>query len=152
MTMQEDGEDPRRSAVEERDAAEDPLGHDPTLRALESLVSAAEQVSQMTGHVITRAAFIRARRMEGLPYRDIVSSEGVPLIAELLTENIQRLEAAGTRFRQAEARALHDEGLTLEEIGRLFRLTRQRISALLRSPSAPPPNPASEQDDSGPNG
>jgi len=63
--------------------------------------------------------------------------EDSPLIAELLTETIARFEAAGTRFRQAEARALHQEGMTMEAIADLFGLTRQRISALLR----PAPNP-----------
>ncbi|MFD2093356.1 hypothetical protein [Blastococcus deserti] len=97
----------------------------------------------MTAQVITRAAQIRARRLDGLSYREIVSGEDLPLIAAVLTENVQRLEAAGTRFRQAEAHALHEEGMTMEEIGRLFGLTRQRISALLRGVSHPPDRPAS---------
>ncbi len=132
MRSQENGDASRRDHDEHRDAAPEPSGHDPTLLALESLVGAAEQVARMAAHVTARAAHIRARRLEGLPYRQIVRSEDAPLIAELLTENIQRLEAAGTRFRQAEARALHEEGMTMEEIGRLFGLTRQRISALIR--------------------
>ena len=33
----------------------------------------------------------------------------------------------------AEARALHDEGLTMAEIAALFGVSRQRVSALLRS-------------------
>ena len=101
----------------------------------------------MTEHVCSRARHIRARRLEGLPYRQIVADEDAPLIAALLTENIQRLEAAGTRFRQAEAHALHEEGMTMEEIGRLFGLTRQRISALIRAAAAPPPDQAGDHDD-----
>ncbi len=122
------------------DADEQALSADPTLLALQELVAAAEQVGRMTEHVCSRAKRIRERRLEGLPYRQIVSGEDEPLIAALLTENIQRLETAGTRFRQAEAHALHNEGMTMEEIGRRFRLTRQRISALIRAAETPPPD------------
>ncbi len=94
----------------------------------------------MTAQVITRAAQIRDRRLEGQSYREIVSGENLPLIAAVLTENVARLEAAGTRFREAEAHALHEEGMTMEEIGRLFGLTRQRISALIRGASTLPPD------------
>lgn len=132
MRSEEDGDESRLDRDARLHAGQEPPGHDPTLLALESLVEAAEQMARMAAHVIARAARIRACRLEELPYRQIVSSENAPLIAELLTKNIQRLEAAGTQFRQAEARALHEEGMTMEEIGRLFGLTRQRISVLIR--------------------
>ncbi len=139
-----------RHTDEQLDASQGPPGHDPTLLALEELVAAAAEVTRMTAHVTARAAHIRSRRLEGLPYRQIVADENNPLIAALLTENIQRLEAAGTRFRQAEAHALHDEGMTMEEIGRLFGLTRQRISTLIRAASSPAPDQDSDQNDSSP--
>jgi hypothetical protein len=116
----------------------DSSGSDPTLLALEDLGRAAEQVRQAVERVNTRAAYIRARREKGVPYREIVTSEDRPLIAELLTETIRRFESAGTRFRQAEARALHQEGVTMEQIAELFGLTRQRISALLHATPTPP--------------
>ena len=146
MTRGDGGHEPQENSGEHPDTAQGSPGHDPTLLALEELVAAAEQVNRMTTHVCTRAGQIRARRLEGLPYRQIVADESAPLIAALLTENIQRLEAAGTRFRQAEAHALHEEGMTMEEIGRLFGLTRQRISALIRAAAAPPPDQAGNHD------
>jgi hypothetical protein len=113
-------------------------------------VAAAQQVARMIEHVTARAAYIRACHLQGRPYRDIVSSGDSPLIAGLLTENIGRLETASTRFRQAEAAALHREGMTMEEIGRLFGLTRQRISALLRGAAAAPPSRTGDHDTSPP--
>ncbi len=109
---------------------------DATLLALENLVEAAQHTARMTERVTARAAYVRTCRLQGRPYREIVSGGDFPLIAGMLTENIRRLEAASTRFRQAEAAALHQEGMTMEEIGRLFGLTRQRISALLRGAAA----------------
>ena len=140
MSSEQAGRQVPGSTDDPPDASREASGHDPTLLALEELVAAAEEVSRMTAHVTARAAQIRTGRLEGLPYRQIVAGENLPLIAALLTENIQRLEAAGTRFRQAEAHALHDEGMTMEEIGRLFGLTRQRISALIRGAAAPGPD------------
>ncbi len=138
MEDHEDGGGPGRNTPRGRRTSRQPAGRDPTLLALEDLVQAADQVARMTTHVTARAAHIRARRLEGLAYREIVSGEDLPLIAGVLTDNIQRLEAAGTRFRQAEAQALHQEGMTMEEIGRYFGLTRQRISALIRGATPRP--------------
>jgi len=120
---------------------------DPVLLALQDLVHTATQVSEAIQRLNSRATYIRAGRQRGAPYRDIVTEEDRPLIAELLTETIQRFEAAGTRFRQAEARALHQEGVTMEQIAELFGVTRQRISALLRAaapPAAGRPRPAED--------
>jgi hypothetical protein len=108
---------------------------DPLLLALEDLVHAAAKVNEAVEMLTARAGRMRAMRLQGATWRDIVDAEERPLIAEMLTDTIQRFEAAGTRFRRAKARALHDEGMTMEQIADLFGLTRQRISALLR-PSA----------------
>lgn len=105
---------------------------DPTLRALADLVAAAEQMADVCGLIQEHAAEIRSCRQEGLPYRQIVDRETRPLIAEVLTDATARFEAAGTRFRQAKAAALRQEGMTFEEIGSFFGLTRQRISRLLQ--------------------
>jgi hypothetical protein len=78
-----------------------------------------------------RAERMRVSRDAGARWRDIVDAEERPLIAEMLTDTIQRFEASGTRFRREKARALHDEGMTMDRIAELFGLTRQRISALL---------------------
>ncbi len=150
MSRGEAGRQVPRDIDGQPDSSQGAPGHDPTLLALEELVAAAEEVTRMTAHVTARAAHIRSRRLEGLPYRQIVADENNPLIAALLTENIQRLEAAGTRFRQAEAHALHDEGMTMEEIGRLFGLTRQRISTLIRAAVVPAPDHGSDQNGSPP--
>ncbi|NYJ08065.1 sigma factor-like helix-turn-helix DNA-binding protein [Petropleomorpha daqingensis] len=110
----------------------EPAGDDPPLRALAELVAVAEQMAEVTALIREHAAQIRACRREDLPYRDIVLRENRPLIVEVLTDATARFEAAGTRFRQAKAAALREEGMTLEEIGALFGLTRQRISRLLQ--------------------
>ncbi len=49
----------------------------------------------------------------------------------MLSDVQEGLADAGSRWRRAEARALHREGLSMEKIAVLFGVTRQRVSALL---------------------
>jgi hypothetical protein len=137
LTGQQDGARRRRGgAGRSRRPVRGQVVEDAVLVALDDLVRAAEQMAQTITLVTTRAAEIRTCRQEGLSWRAIVGGEDSALIAGMLTETIARFEAAGTRFRQAEARALHQEGMTMEQIAELFRLTRQRVSVLLRTPSS----------------
>lgn len=108
------------------------LPDDAELRALADLVAAAEQMSQVCALIREHAVHIRASRLQGRSFHEIVDTESRPLIVEVLTDATSAFEAAGTRFRQAKAAALRREGMTLEGIGALFGLTRQRISRLLQ--------------------
>ena len=105
---------------------------EPLLLALDDLERAALDVNRAVDLLTARAARMRAARGAGTTWRDIVDGEERPLIAEMLTATISGFESAGTRFRQAKARALHDEGMTMEQIAALFGVTRQRVSVLLR--------------------
>ena len=113
---------------------------DPLLAALDELVAAAADVERAVDMLTSRAARMRAERAGGAKWREVVDSEERPLIAEMLTDTISRFESAGTRFRSAKARALHPEGMTMDQIADLFGVTRQRISVLLQL--RPPAKPA----------
>jgi DNA-directed RNA polymerase sigma subunit (sigma70/sigma32) len=102
------------------------------MEALEDLDHALDQVAQMTGQMRRRIAELRVVQAEGRPLRDTLSQEQTPLIVQLLTESTNLLHSYGNRVRRTEARALHREGMTMEEIARLFGVSRQRVSALLR--------------------
>lgn len=80
----------------------------------------------------TRIADIREQRLAGRSYSEIVSAEARPLIVELLTQSVRELDSAGVRVRRDEARALREDGMTMEAIAELFGVSRQRVSALLR--------------------
>jgi len=79
-----------------------------------------------------RAARIKRLRRQGRDYRGIVRHEERPLIVEMMRENLTRLIEAGSEFQHAQARALHREGMTMEQIAELYGVTRQRVSAMLR--------------------
>ena len=112
------------------DAADDDV-----LAALDDLAAALEENSRRNAVVIKRAADLRRARAKGATWSELVSEDERPLIVELLTQNMSTLATAGSRLRRLEAKALHDEGLSMERIARLFGVTRQRISELLRESS-----------------
>ena len=109
---------------------------DAVLDSLDALVDVLRENQRRNNQAIARAELTRARRLEGASYRDIVESAQGPLIVELATESLAALMLAAGRLRRAEADALHAEGMTMERIAELYGVTRQRVSALLRSRSS----------------
>ena len=104
--------------------------------ALDELVHALRENSRRNEAGIARAEEMRRLRGEGKAWHEIVSEDRKPLIVEMLTQNMAALSGAGSRVRRLEARALHDEGMSMERIAALFGVTRQRISELLRDPQS----------------
>jgi DNA-directed RNA polymerase sigma subunit (sigma70/sigma32) len=105
---------------------------DAFLKAVDDLDGALEQSIEMTRRMKERIKEIRAGHASGQSLREIVPQEERPLLVQLLTETGNLLHSYGTRVRRTEARALHHEGMTMDEIARQFGVTRQRVSALLR--------------------
>lgn len=102
------------------------------LDALNDLDGALDAGLEMTQRMKRRIDEIRTAYAEGRQLREIVPKEEAPLLVQLLTRSTELLHSYGNRVRRTEAKALHDEGMTMDEIARLFGVTRQRISALLR--------------------
>jgi len=100
--------------------------------ALDDLDMALDDALRMIGEMRGRCAAIRAAHAHGNRLREIVSAERTPPLVQLLTRTTSLLHSYGNRVRRAEAQALHDEGMTMEEIAALFGVSRQRVSALLR--------------------
>lgn len=105
---------------------------DEFMEALSDLDRALDRVVDMTGRMKARIEELRKAHAGGRPLREIVPEEQTPLIVQLITESTNVLHSSGNRVRRTEAAALHSEGMTMDEIARLFGVTRQRVSALLR--------------------
>jgi DNA-directed RNA polymerase specialized sigma24 family protein len=108
------------------------MAEDAFLEALTALEEVIAQNDKRAGQIRKRMARIRRARAQGLAYSDAVSTEDGPLIVQLVTESSAALDTCGASVRRTEAQALHDEGMTMEEIAEHFGVTRQRVSALLR--------------------
>ena len=105
------------------------------LQALSELREALDVNMRRAERMKERIAQIQTAMADGESLRQIVPREEKPLLVELLTQSAQNLSAYGSRVRRLEAHVLHQEGLTMEQIAHLFRVTRQRVSMLLREES-----------------
>jgi DNA-binding transcriptional ArsR family regulator len=108
------------------------MAEDTFLEALTALERTLADNDKRTTLIRRRIAELRRLRAQGAPYAEIVEVSYEPLIVQLLTESSAALDVSGAGVRRAEARALYDEGLTMDQIAERFGVTRQRVSALLR--------------------
>lgn len=106
-------------------------GDDPTLDALEALLSAARENIVAWVNLMGRIDEIRDLRRTGVRYSDMLLTSESPSIIITVATNQERLTAAGAQFRRTAARQLYDEGRTVAEIARAFDVSRQRIDNLL---------------------
>jgi PAS domain S-box-containing protein len=106
---------------------------DAVLVALAEIVETALNTRECLERVISCANDMRDSRSKGLTYTDIVTGTEGPLVIELVTDLIDNLIHTGSRLRRAEARALYAEGLTMEKVSLLLRVSRQRVSAIIRN-------------------
>ena len=102
---------------------------DPVLAAMGGAVGALRRFAHHTTEILD--AFDRAAGMRetGTSYRQIAEQE--PLFVDFSSGPFRELYDAMSALRRRQARALHEEGMTMAELGRLLGVTRQRIAVLL---------------------
>jgi hypothetical protein len=106
---------------------------------MDAVREAVTQSQLRLSRIEARAIELRQLRAEGHSEAEIAAREDGPLVVELLSETIGLLHAASGPFRREEARALHDEGVTITRVASLFGVTRPRVSEIL--PSRPKARP-----------
>src|SRR5438067_5817198 len=89
---------------------------DPVVVALQAVKEAVVRNQEVAAIVLERADRILADHATGKAWSEIVRDEDRPLIVELLTANLNRLMSAGGQLRRAKAKALHDDGMAMEQI------------------------------------
>ena len=106
-----------------------PAPDDPVLAAMGDAVGALRRFSHHTTEILD--AFDRASGMRetGASYRQIAEAER--LFVDFSSGPFRELYEAFSALRRRQAAALHDEGMTMAELGRLLGVTRQRIAVLL---------------------
>jgi DNA-directed RNA polymerase sigma subunit (sigma70/sigma32) len=94
-------------------------------RALDENIDRAQRMKRRIVELETACA-------TGRPISDVLPEQETQSIPQMLSASGEALQEHGTRFRRTKAQVLHREGMTMEGIARLFGVTRQRISVLLR--------------------
>ena len=113
------------------------LGHDPALAALTKLSEVAEAGAHELRALDGELVAMTQRRKRGWTWVRILSTPSSSDLLSRLTRVTSELGSAGNGLRRALARALRDEGMQVTSIAALFRVSRQRVSALIRPDNSP---------------
>jgi hypothetical protein len=79
-----------------------------------------------------RAVELQRGRAEGVGWAELASAEEQPLIVERISAALDTLLGVGGQWRHREALALHADGMSINRIAALFKITRQRASTLIK--------------------
>lgn len=105
---------------------------DRTLEALEDLSSALEEINEAQKVLAAKVGALRAARRSGAPWHEILADEqGTPAVQQV-SRLLARLSGASGVLRKELVEELRAEGLSIPAIARLFGVSHQRVSNLLR--------------------
>lgn len=108
---------------------------DATLRALEGLSRALREMSNDHELLEKRLEELRRLRSEGRSWRDILAEEEPPGTMQVVSRMLACLAKASGTLRKELVDTLRREGVSIPAIAKLFGVTHQRVSNLLRRPS-----------------
>jgi hypothetical protein len=104
---------------------------DEVLDALALLIDALESSRRRIAAVYEGAEHLRSGRSRGVSYAELLSGADCRGVTAGVSELLDSLVNAGSRLRRAEARALRAEGLSMNNVGAVLGVSRQRASALV---------------------
>ena len=100
---------------------------------LEAVAEGLEQNITLLKLALERTVRIREQRLSGMTYSEMADHSDLPNLVEIFRTSLHLLELHGHRLRVEGMRTLYAEGLSIDRIAELFGVSRQRVSALLRS-------------------
>jgi hypothetical protein len=113
------------------------MSDDEMFTALTEVLALLEKVARWLPQVAARTDELKSGRARGESLASLLTGATEPLVVDVLSDLLQGVFAVGSRLRRAEARALYAEGLSMEDVGLLLGVSRQRISAIINSPFGP---------------
>lgn len=108
---------------------------DATIDALEGLSQALEEMSSDQRLLQQRLKELQRQRSEGRAWRDILGEEDGPGTMQIVSRMLACLAKASGTLRKELVDTLRREGVSIPAIAKLFGVTHQRVSNLLRRPS-----------------
>jgi hypothetical protein len=107
--------------------------NDPVIAAIDELTVAVEANVEDERALAGNLRKMRSRRARGASTRDLLSADASPSALSLIGRVMVRFATASALLRRALARDLRSEGESVTAIARLFGVTHQRASTLLRN-------------------
>ena len=103
-----------------------------TVGALDALAQALQQLAGDQQLLEERVGELRRRRAEGGAWRDILAEEEPPGTMQVVSRMLATLAGASGTLRKELVDDLRREGASIPAIAKLFGVTHQRVSNLLR--------------------
>jgi hypothetical protein len=122
----------QETAVGSADGRKAPPGGDPTVAALDALLEVLELNAQERRVLARRLRDLRQARQGGMRWQDILWKEQAPGTMQVLSVMLARLSRASGLLRKELVSTLRAEGTSIPAIARMFGVTHQRVSNLLR--------------------
>ena len=126
---------PGRGGAEPGDgdaARADAVGDGATIDALDALAQALQEIARDQQLLEERLGELRRRRAEGGAWRDILAGEEPPGTMQVVSRMLATLAGASGTLRKELVDDLRREGASIPAIAKLFGVTHQRVSNLLR--------------------
>ena len=119
-----------RMAIDSHDGQEAP---DPVLAALREMVTALDELVRTADDMTDRANALATLRRDGRSWDDLLFTEEARRLTALLAGGAEAVGRANSNVRRAQAGVLYGGGLSMEKIGKLLGISRQRVAILLKA-------------------
>ena len=121
------------SIVDEPNDAEESSSADESIfAAMDGIAEAVGKNVQDEQILLERLQRLREARASGMSWHAALGGEEQPGTMQLTSRLLSRLAVASGALRRVMARALREEGASTLTIAKLFGVTHQRVSNLLR--------------------
>jgi hypothetical protein len=124
-------------STEKREAAENAADADgdQVMAALDDLTATVEANARDGKLLVRRIDELRRARAAGRPWREILGRQRTPGALDLVGRMLNRLGESSAGLRRPLASALRREGLSIPSVARIFGVSHQRVSTVLRRSS-----------------
>jgi hypothetical protein len=106
---------------------------DAVVVALDELTAALRELVRDAAGMIEQADAVAARRRDGGSWGDVLFTDDARGVTASLAEAAERIGRANSGVRRAQAAVLYRHGVSMERIGTLLGISRQRVAILLRA-------------------
>jgi hypothetical protein len=103
-------------------------GDSATLEAVADQIDAAASEERAAASTVRELA---AQRRKGSSWTHIATHGGLRAALERIGDGVQVLRGGAARLRRTAARGMVEEGTSTRQIGRLFGVSHQRVSAIV---------------------